>query len=179
MASVYQKILEEGKKQSFTRVEESRQWFRNAATNISKYKISPSQVISEKKSNLNINQNDRWSLLLYNYSPKGKADLPYYDAFPIVFPFRLTEDGFYGYNLHYLPPPLRAVLMDQGIYASKGASKWFSPCIKRYITKNIRSKIATIPKEEWELALFLPMQRFQKASDIAVWSDSIKKVTRK
>ena len=49
-----------------------------------------------------------------------KEELPYYDRFPLVFPFkrgftrqRAIESGsFLGLNLHYLHPRLRARLMD-------------------------------------------------------------------
>jgi hypothetical protein len=41
-----------------------------------------------------------------------------------------------------------------------------------YLHKNIRSKIAFIPPKEWELALFLPLQRFQKKSENVIWKES-------
>jgi hypothetical protein len=47
-----------------------------------------------------------------------------------------------------------------------------------YLHKNIRSKIAFIPPKEWELALFLPLQRFQKKSENVVWKESIAKIKK-
>ena len=173
--NVYQKILQEAGLQSFKRAEDSKKWFREAALKVSKGSISPNSVINQKPGISSVGKKNIWNLILYNYSPKTKNDLPYYDTFPIVFPYKLDKDGFYGYNLHYLPPNIRAVLMDN-IYGLNKASKWFDSCIKKYLFTHIRSKIAVIPQSEWDLALFLPLQRFQKQSESSVWSDSIKKV---
>ena len=52
-------------------------------------------------------------LYMYMYDPKLKATLPYYDRFPLVFPFSKTPDGFIGLNMHYLPYQLRMVLLDR------------------------------------------------------------------
>lgn len=181
--SIYQKILEESRTISFQKAEDSRKWFREKAYKIAKNRIAPTSVINEKKS-ISIDKKSIWKLIMYNYNPKTKKELPYYDTFPIVFPFSLTEDGFYGYNLHYLPLNYRAVFMDS-IYgnnstgSSKITTKLFEICTKRYILRNIKSKIAVIPEEEWELALFLPLQRFQKQSEGTVWSDSVSRLSER
>ncbi len=52
-------------------------------------------------------------LYMYAYDPKMKKELPYYDRFPLVFPFSKTQDGFIGLNMHYLPYPLRVGLLDK------------------------------------------------------------------
>lgn len=176
--NIYQKILEESRNIEFKRVEDSRNWFREKASKVSKASVTPTNIINQLPSGL-MNKKSIWKLVMYNYNPKGKKDLPYYDTFPIVFPFRMTEDGFYGFNLHYLPPKLRAILMDSFYSGSAKASKLFEPCIKRYILRNVRSKIAFIPENEWELALFLPTQRFQKQSEAFVWNQSLKSIGRK
>jgi len=116
--------------------------------------------------------------MLYNYSPKTKQKLPYYDTYPIVFPYKIEKDGFYGYSLHYLPPAIRAILMDN-IYGLNSSSEWFKACTKKYLFAYIRSSIAIIPQSEWDLALFLPLQRFQKKADATVWADSINKIKGK
>ncbi len=46
------------------------------------------------------------------YDPKHKEKLPYYDTFPIIIPIQRYKDGFLSMNLHYLPPILRARLLD-------------------------------------------------------------------
>jgi len=95
------------------------------------------------------------SMYMFNYDPKWKDELPYYDRFPLVFPFRKVPGGFYGLNLHYLPPQLRAKLMD-GLYdyanntrydestkiklnyqllTSIAKMRFFSPCVKHYLNR--------------------------------------------
>ena len=52
-------------------------------------------------------------MLFYKYDPKFAKKLPYWDMYPLVFPFEKAKGGFYGLNLHYIPPRERAVLMDE------------------------------------------------------------------
>ena len=92
-------------------------------------------------------------------------------------------------NLHYIPPRQRATLMDQlNRYASNeryDAStrleisyqvlKRFGraiPCVKRYLSDHVRSNTVRIDADEWEIAIFLPVERFQKRSKSYVWSQS-------
>ena len=128
-------------------------------------------------------------MMFYKYDPKFAKKLPYYDRYPLVFPFERAEGGFYGINLHYLPPTERAVLMDQlNRYATnkkydestrlrlnynllKGFGRAI-PCVKRYLTDNIKSRSVRINADEWEIAIFLPVERFQKQSKGVVWRDS-------
>lgn len=126
------------------------------------------------------------------YDPKHKKTLPYYDTFPIIFLMDIADKGFYGMNLHYLPPVLRAKMMD-ALYpyvsnkkfdertrmklsyeAMKTASKFklFQPTIKRYLTSHVKSTFLEIPADKWEIAAFLPTARFKKASNKKVWGDS-------
>ena len=100
--------------------------------------------------------------------------------------------GFYGINLHYLPPVLRAKLIDNlySIVSNKkydktttlrlsyevlqGASKYrlFKPTFKHYLASNVRSRFYHVPATEWDIALMLPTQRFEKASTQRVYRDS-------
>jgi len=184
METTYQKILREAQGKQFKNIQDSRNWFHQVALNVSKSRISALDVIKEKASVKNLKTASP-ELLLYNYIPKTKQKLPYYDIFPIVFPFKIEKDGFYGYNLHYLPPNLRAALMDsihgaaRMSYALSSKSNLFSVCVKKYLNSQIQSKIVAIPRTEWDLVLFLPLQRFQKQSENSVWRDSIKKIKRK
>ena len=123
-------------------------------------------------------------MLFYNYDPKHKAILPYYDAFPLVFPLESPAGGlrksFLGLNLHYLPYYERARLM-QALYSTINTKdinprsklqleydllskvsryKFFRPCLKRYLFSHIRSRIQVINPEQWNLVLMLPVARF-------------------
>jgi hypothetical protein len=99
-------------------------------------------------------------------------------------------------NLHYLPPRIRAGFMDKlmnfaiyddndeikrlrityDIVSASKRYKEFRPCIKRYLYKNIASKMLKVEASEWETAVFLPAQQFQKAKVNEVWQDSIQEI---
>ena len=130
-------------------------------------------------------------MLFYKYDPKFAKKLPYWDMYPLVFPFEKAKGGFYGLNLHYIPPRERAVLMDElNNYATnnkydattrlkitydllKGYGRAV-PCVKRYLGSNVRSNTVRINSDEWEIAIFLPVERFQKEKKSVVWNDSKK-----
>ena len=60
----------------------------------------------------------------------------------------------------------------------QGASRnqYFMPCVKHYLNRGLSSNIVTIPPQEWSIALFLPLERFQKASSAEVYKDSSRKI---
>lgn len=88
---------------------------------------------------------------------------------------------FIGINLHYLPPALRFVAMKAllskrnekryrsntrlriswSILKSLSNSKLFEHSVKIYRMDHVRSKFIIIPPESWELAVFLPLARFE------------------
>ena len=131
-------------------------------------------------------------MYFYSYDPKHKDKLPWYDTFPLVFPIERYNDGFLGLNFHYLAPKDRAILMDQlKMYATnkkyyettklkltynmlKGFTKIkrAKPTVHRYLTSKIKSKFVLVNADEWEVALFLPVERFRKASKKEVWAHS-------
>ena len=128
-------------------------------------------------------------MFFYKYDPKFAKKLPYWDMYPLVFPFERAPGGFYGLNLHYIPPRDRAVLMDNlNQYASNNKYDKTTrlelsyrllkrygravPCVKRYLGDRIVSQTVRIDADEWEVAIFLPVERFQKASKGEVWADS-------
>jgi len=128
-------------------------------------------------------------MMFYKYDPKFAKKLPYWDMYPLVFPFEKVKGGFYGINLHYLPPRERAILMDQlnkyttnkkynestRLRLNYNLLKGFGraiPCVKRYLTDNIKSRSVRINADEWEIAIFLPVEQFRKAGKDKVWSES-------
>ena len=124
-------------------------------------------------------------LNMFLYDAKYKQKLPYFDRFPLIFYTGPTSDGFYGMNLHYLPPLLRAKLFDaiqnnqynQGaVIAAASKLKYYKPCIKRYLNSNVRSRFVQIYPDEWNLAIFLPTERFSGGSKSEVFSESIEKI---
>ena len=133
-------------------------------------------------------------MYFFLYNPKHKKTLPYYDRFPLIFPFKKVKGGFLGINMHYLPHVLRARLMDALYSLSRdqrydertrlrlsydilnGMTKYkaFRPTFKRYLSNHVRSRFIEITSSEWDIALMMPLQKFAKASSSKVWSDSRK-----
>lgn len=131
-------------------------------------------------------------MYFYFYDPKGKDTLPYYDRFPLVIPIERYPDGFLGLNLHYLHPKIRLILLDKlsvtitdDDYTDKarlqlrydtlqGLSTAYeaAPCLKRYLFANIESRFLEIPASEWDIAVLLPVESFQKKSSNYVWRKS-------
>jgi hypothetical protein len=132
-------------------------------------------------------------LYCFYYNPKGKMDLPYYDQFPMVLALEKYNDGFLGLNFHYLPIKYRVVFLDKlmnfavmgdageimrmrvtyDILTASKRLKEFRPCIKRYLSSHIQSKILTIQPNEWDIAALLPLQQFKGATAPEVWQDSV------
>lgn len=175
---------------------ESRQWFRQQAKNLT---ASPSRMIRSNQTRLT-DKPLLGRMYLFQYDPKGKKTLPYYDRYPLIFPidsgrtsgFAASGGSFLGINLHYLPLPLRARLMDAlydtittkdldenarlkisyNILQQASKYRFFKPCIKRYLISHVRSRFFYIEPTEWEMALFLPLDRFVGANMSRVYRDS-------
>ena len=128
-------------------------------------------------------------LNMFIYDPKFKKTLPYYDTFPLVLPIENYPDGFLGVNLHYLPIPLRIRLLDRLVDFSNNTKfdestklianykklknvRLVRPTIHKYLAGQVKSRFRRIDADEFIIAALLPVQRFRKASDRAVWSDS-------
>ena len=167
-------------------------WFRSIV-NRTKGKFSsetPQKILSRSESLTSTSVLGK--MYFYSYNPKWKDKLPWYDTFPLVFPIEKYTDGFLGLNFHYLNPKDRAILMDQlkGFVNSKkydettklrltynmlkGFTKYkrAKPTIHRYLNSKVNSKFVLVNADEWEVALFLPVERFKKANKKKVWSHS-------
>ena len=66
--------------------------------------------------------------------------------------------------------------MSYKILKSSSKFRYFTPCVKHYLNSHVRSSFYYIDPNEWDAALFLPLQRFTKASSSKVYADSINKV---
>tara|TARA_Y100000289_G_scaffold51908_1_gene53198 strand:- start:1458 stop:1814 length:357 start_codon:yes stop_codon:yes gene_type:complete len=115
-------------------------------------------------------------MYMFYYNAKHRNTLPYFDAFPLVVITSMTEGGFYGLNLHYLPPPLRAKALN-GLLGGDGLpAKYVKPTIHRYLTTQVRSKFALIEEPEWEIATFLPTAQWRGAGVGKIYRDSRDKI---
>lgn len=200
MATVFQNIMANAARKGITNqyAQDSIRWFR---INIRKTAVSPLRVIREEKDNLV----SSWAsvaigkMYLAYYDPKHKETLPYYDTFPLIIPIKRYPDGFLGLNLHYLPPVLRAQLLDSlydllnnarmdekkrlvisyNILNAAAKHRYFQPCVKRYLGTHFRSRFVKIPHQNWTAAVFLPVESFEKASKTQVWADSRQTISRR
>ena len=131
-------------------------------------------------------------MYLFQYDAKFKDILPYWDVWPLIFPFDYAKNGFYGINLHYLAPNARVDLMLRLIKAQGGSGQLGNdnyklrlsydiitkyppakPCIKRYLFSHVQGKgLYGIGGEDWSYAAALPLQRFKGASAGTVWKQS-------
>ena len=192
VSKVFDEILAQGVRagQIPARTQQSRDWFRTTAR---RTRVTPQSVIRGERARYK-NRVTMGKMYLFNYDPKHKDTLPYYDRFPLIFPVDKAPGGFYGINMHYLPHVLRARLMDALYSLSRdqrydertrlrlsydilnGMTKYkaFRPTFKRYLSNHVRSRFIEITSSEWDIALMMPLQKFAKASSSKVWSDSRK-----
>lgn len=177
---------------------ESFSWFRQRVQSFGS-QTTRDKLLSDARKTGNVKKKPRAPGFMYTYiyDAKWKDKLPYWDAFPLILLVGPAPQGFYGLNLHYLPPKARALFFDELLAISGNTSytertriglsyqllksgsqyKLFRPAFKRYLFSHVQSDIALIPATEWQAALFLPTADFQKATNTKVWSDSILKVT--
>lgn len=126
-------------------------------------------------------------IITFDYDPKTKDKLPYYDTTPLIIPLSFDKKGFSGLNLHYLTPVDRARLMDllfrnessaRGYMHALSISPYYKPCYKRYLYNHVRSRVHIFEQQHWEIAIYLPLARFQKGSQGLAASKS-KQIMRK
>ena len=144
------------------------------------------------------------NVYMFHYTAKHYKTLPYYDKFPLTVIIDVSSKYFMGLNVHYLPPELRAQLFDQlydvinndncdestkflltyRILKSTSRFKLYKPTLKKYLFNQVRSQFIYIPPSEWNIALFLPTERFvgggknnyRFVSLKDIWEDSRRKI---
>jgi hypothetical protein len=140
-------------------------------------------------------------MYMYIYDPKYKDILPYYDRFPLVIYVSPDENGtgFFGLNLHYLNPNIRAIFLDT-LFETFGRGdepdentrlrirmstltrvrrmRQFAPCLKHYLFDHMVTLPSLVNPTDWEIAIFLPTEHFKGASRQTVWKESRSQYTR-
>ena len=175
------------------RTEESRAWFRRRASqmrNVNREGLMQAEQVRLTRDSVVGN------MYMFFYDPKHKDTLPYYDQFPLIFVLGDAPGGFMGLNLHYLPPLLRAKLLSALLDLAnndkynnrtklmlsydliKGSAKYkaFKRTLKHYLTAHVKTRLAKVPAAEWEIATFLPMAQWKKASQSQVYRQSRKMI---
>ena len=191
MPTVFDNLITQGVRagQIPARTDAARAWYREAAKG--KRRVNERTLLSSDKTR-QTGKIKPGNMYLFQYKAKYADTLPYYDRFPMIFPFRVEGDRFWGINLHYLPHRLRAQLMDslydlvtnqrydestriQGAWSTLNRAsriKIIKPCVKQYLFSQLESRFFYVYPSEWDIALFLPLERFQGASKTQVWSQS-------
>ena len=197
MAYLFNKVAKGHKLSKAERLpvdQKTRDWLRDIAQRAQRTSFKNTHAKNEEpfKRLQSLSDNSIGKMYTFVYDPKWKDDLPYYDIYPLIFPIEYYGDSMLGINMHYLPPILRAQLMD-ALYHTlnnekynkttrlqisykilKGAAAYgyFKPCVKKYLFSHVRSQFVYISPDEWDIALMLPTQQFKKASAEKVWTDS-------
>lgn len=194
MAGIFDTIITQGVRagQIPARTTAAREWYRDTAKGYNK--VNEGKLMREAGADRLTQTIMPGSMYMYHYDPKYKETLPFYDRFPLVFPFRVESDRFWGINFHYLPLNHRAILMDS-LYdlvtnqrydestrlrlsyqmLNKAAKfRYFKPCVKQYLKDHLQSRFLYVYPSEWDIALFLPTERFAKASKSQVYAQSKK-----
>lgn len=190
MASVlFSDLLKQGASKYNLKSNEARTWFRSKAMEVTS--VSPSTVITQSYEK-QTNSFSPGKMYLFGYDAKHKDTLPFWDKYPLIFLLGPADGGFYGYNLHYIPLQHRAILMDS-LYSIRNNKrmdestkinmnynylknsskfKYLQPALKHYLIGHMKTRFVEIPPLEWEIAAFLPLQRFQGAPVSYVYGDS-------
>ena len=190
MSDLFQKVEFEAFRAGITpRTKESRDWFRKKVQNmrgINRRDLMRSDPIQKR------NRSAVGSMYMFFYDAKHRETLPYWDSFPLIVAVGPAQGGFYGLNLHYLPIPLRAKMLDALMDITNNKKydestrfevsyetlqriaklKYYKPCFKHYLTKQVEGQLAYVPPPEWEIATFLPVAQWNKASRGEVYKDS-------
>lgn len=192
--TTFNKILEKNHVELSQLQKRSQNWFMQQAASIkSQGRVSPYYVMrgSPEQNKSRIIPGEMY---MFSYDAKHKDTLPYWDMFPLVFPFKQLEGGFLGLNLHYLPYGLRARLLDR-LMEFKSSSKidertrlkfsWATiegtsrlkiaePCVHRYLVSQVKSPFKKVDAQDWATAMLLPVERFVGASKQKVWTESMR-----
>ena len=189
MASLFDQLESEAFRKGIqARSKEANTWFAKKAKALGP--IGAPKMLKDDR--LEKTEASSGDMVMYVYDPKLKKSLPYYDTFPLTIVVGPAKDGFYGINLHYLPPKVRAIFLDKlnditnnqkfdkttrfkvtyKLLQSTANYKYFKPCFKHYLTKNVTSNIMKVNAAEWNIAIFLKTASFKGASTGTVWADS-------
>jgi len=177
MSNLFQKLEIEAFRNGITpRTQESMRWFRQKALKLGR--IGPQRMMDDESltQRSNVDKNPMGSMYMFMYDPKHKNTLPYYDTFPLIIMYGSAPGGFLGLNLHYMEPALRAKALDAILGSGEMPGKYIKPMIKHYLMKHVTSRFAEVDKPEWEIATFLPLARFKKATAGTVYAESKRKM---
>lgn len=191
-ARLLKRAREEG--QVPKKTQESLEWFRTRA---SKVRDSRNRIFEDRgaKTTKTI---EVGQMYFYKYDAKWKEELPFWDAVPLIFPFHQDSKYMWGLNMHLLPPKLRVTLMDN-LYALANTARlrektrlrlsyqaiqkvsknrYYVPAVRQYLKSHVKTPFYEVKGNEWNIALFLPLQSFRKASSQKVFAEARKQIRK-
>ncbi|MDD4242720.1 MAG: hypothetical protein PHG08_00270 [Bacilli bacterium] len=167
----------------------SYQWYMDKIKELQGRGLVSKNKLTSNYTNMVTSNLEIGSMYMFVYSdPKYKDKLPYYDAFPIILPFGMDAEHFTGYNLHYLPPRARWIILKKLMVNDelstirrlskevrlsmdyqmlKGASSFaeLKPCIHQYLFSHVGQinggAFIKIHPAEWNFSVLLPVQDFK------------------
>ena len=133
----------------------------------------------------------------------GDPELPIYDQFPMVFIFNTSKssDGdnlIHALNVHYLQPKMRGILLYK-LLKLKNNKTWgnrtklklswelikahvdhnmYKHAVKAYRVDRIKSRLIEIIPKDWEIAVFLRLEKWVHISDDVIYASDVRKVHR-
>lgn len=145
-------------------------------------------------------------LYYFNYEAEGvgNSELGVYDEYPMVFIFNSTKtkEGkqvLWGLNLHYATPAERATLymellklkttkgwsektklkMSWNLIKGVASHRLYKKCVHAYRVDRMKSRLVEIKPEDWEVAVFLQLQRWKRPSlENSLYQSDIRKQLR-
>lgn len=182
------KITRENRKQSI-------QWFQDQIKLLKRSSYQPKALQQAK--NHTVKYLTVGTMVMFEYDPKYAEELPFYDTFPVIFVIdnhvkSVGGEGFYGLNLHYLPPPIRLKLLTalydianndkfnattklritydvlQRLGSAKNVETGFA--FKHYLHSHVKSAgFVQVPSSSWAMTMLLPIEAFKKHTKQFVW----------
>ena len=156
----------------------------------------PFDLVTDLKDSTRIlpRQLTKWwgNLYCFYYYPVHFDPKTFWDAFPMVFVMERHKDHIIGCNLHYIPPQWRYRVMlkmlpllckrgdmEEGTYfrlvyniiKSVRGLQPIAASLHRYNYTSLRSRFFRIPPRQWELAIWMPTDRFIGKQRQGVWND--------
>jgi hypothetical protein len=169
-------------------VQTSDKWFKEQVARMKTARVTSKRVMMQHHMEMTFTLKPGQMYMFY-YDPKYKDTLPYYDEFPLIFPFRKDKEHFWGLNFHYLPYNLRMLLFKKlvAIDLSKihndikikqtwatisalATSNLAKHCVKQYLFTHIASPFNRVLPIDWPTALCMPVAQFVGAKQEQVWA---------
>lgn len=193
MSTIFETILYEAEKNGICeRGEDAKKWFERQVERLASSTTQRSLI----EGGANFEDDVRIGhFYQFMYKPKNSKKLRFWDAFPLALVLDNQKESFLSINFHYLSPKTRVFLLGKldrfasnrefnrgtnlkityDLLKKSNLYKEGLAAITKYLKKNIKSKILRIDSSEWEIAIFLPTEDFQKKSKRDVWIESEKR----